>query len=553
MTDKLSKDRRSANMRAIRSRDMKPELRVRQAAHSFGYRFRLHRNDLPGKPDLVFPKRQKIIFVHGCFWHQHKGCIDGRAPKSNAGYWRPKLARNVKRDAEHIPFTDAGSYPIRSGNAVRPLVDGVPAFRRICEAVDAARHSVWVTVAFYHPDFRMPDGRSLWDVLDEAAGRGLDVRVIFWRDVGSELTKPRVHFPGTEAERSMLRARGSRFLARWDQAQGTYCQHQKSWLVDAGRDGEVAFVGGINLNPASVVTPGHPPTDAGNTHDVYVELKGPSASDVHHNFVQRWNEASDRDQPDGFWPEDSPTAALPFPTIASAECGDAVVQLQRTVRGAMYTDGTPAPGGQAFDIAQGELSIADQYVKAIDAAQRTIYLEDQAIGSPAIVASLHAALERGVRVGFVVPINVHWGMALARKSPRTAEFFGALAALGSFDNFTMAGLASRRPSGEYQDVYVHAKVALVDDAWCTIGSCNTANRSFYGDTEMNASIWHAPTVRALRAELLGEHLAVDTTGVDDVTALGVFAQVARENAHRRAVGDPQQGLALALDPATYAG
>lgn len=102
MTDRLSKERRSANMRAIRSQDMKPELRVRQAAHNLGYRFRLHRNDLPGKPDLVFTKRQKIIFVHGCFWHQHKGCIDGRAPKSNTGYWRPKLARNVKRDAQHL-------------------------------------------------------------------------------------------------------------------------------------------------------------------------------------------------------------------------------------------------------------------------------------------------------------------------------------------------------------------------------------------------------------------------------------------------------------------
>lgn len=464
----------------------------------------------------------------------------------------------MKRDAEHIPFTDTGSYPIRAGNAVRPLVDGVPAFQSICEAVDAARHSVWVTVAFYQPDFRMPDGRALWDVLDEAVGRGVDVRVIFWRYLGSDHPEddqvgPRTHFPGTEAERAMLRARNSRFLARWDQAHGTYCQHQKSWLIDAGRESEVAFVGGINLNPAAVVPPGHPPTDAGNTHDVYVEVKGPAASDVHHNFVQRWNEASDREQLDGFWPEGSPGDRLPFPSVASAARGSAVVQMQRTVRRELYTDGTPAPGGRAFDIAQGELSIADQYVKAIDAAQRSIYLEDQAIGSPAIVASLHAALERGVRVGFVVPINVHPGMALARKHPRMAAFFDSLAALGRFDNFTLAGLATRRASGEYQNVYVHAKVALVDDGWCTIGSCNTANRSFYGDTELNASIWHAQTVRTLRAELLEEHLGIDTSRMDDVAALDVFAQVARENAARRAAGAAQHGLALALDPATYAG
>lgn len=464
----------------------------------------------------------------------------------------------MNRDAEHIPFTDTGSYPIRAGNAVRPLVDGVPAFQRICEAVDAAKHSVWLTVAFYQPDFRMPDGRTLWDVLDEASARGLDVRVLFWRYVGPDLLGPRAHFPGTAAERSMLRARNSRFLARWDQAHGTYCQHQKSWLIDAGRESEVAFVGGINLNPASVVPPGHPPTDNGrNTHDVYVELQGPAASDVHHNFVQRWNEASDREQPDGVWPQESPGDELTFPSSASAGRGDAVVQIQRTVRRGLYAGVTPTPGGRPFDIARGELSIADQYLKAIGAAQRTIYLEDQAIGSPAIVAALHAALERGVRVVFVVPINVHRGMAFARKDPRTAAFFESLAALGRFDTapaaFTLAGLATRRPSGDYQDIYVHAKIALVDDGWCTIGSCNTANRSFYGDTELNASIWHAPTVRALRAQLLHEHLGIDTARMDDIAALDTFAQVARENAARRTSGAPQQGLALALDPATYAG
>ena len=81
-----------------------------------------------------------------------------------------------------IPHPIIGSYPVRTGNAVRPLVDGPPAFRGIGEVIDRARHSVWLTVAFYTPDFRMPDGRgSLFDVLDRAVARGLDVRVIFWR------------------------------------------------------------------------------------------------------------------------------------------------------------------------------------------------------------------------------------------------------------------------------------------------------------------------------------------------------------------------------------
>lgn len=105
--------------------------------------------------------------------------------------------------------------------------------------------------------------------------------------------------------------------------------------------------------------------------------------------------------------------------------------------------------------------------------------------------------------------------------------------------------------GEYQSVYVHAKIALVDDAFCTIGSANVANRSFYGDTELNASIWHGPSTRALRCELLHEHLAEDTRALDDVSALELFARVARDNARRRKTGEPINGLALALDPATY--
>ncbi|SRR6266705_1685531 len=91
---------RSANMRAIRSKGMKPELTVRHLVHSHGYRYRLHRADLPGKPDLVFASRRKVIFVHGCFWHSH-GCKLSHVPKSNRGYWLPKLARNVARDKKN--------------------------------------------------------------------------------------------------------------------------------------------------------------------------------------------------------------------------------------------------------------------------------------------------------------------------------------------------------------------------------------------------------------------------------------------------------------------
>lgn len=112
--DRINPDRRSANMRAIRSTGMKPELAVRRLVHSMGYRYRLHRKDLPGKPDLVFGPRRKVIFVHGCFWHQHSdpGCKIARMPKSKPDYWKPKLARNVERDRQHQAELEANGWSV---------------------------------------------------------------------------------------------------------------------------------------------------------------------------------------------------------------------------------------------------------------------------------------------------------------------------------------------------------------------------------------------------------------------------------------------------------
>ena len=89
-------------MRRIRKADTKPELFVRRLAHALGYRYRIHRKDLPGTPDLVFPGRKKVIFVHGCFWHQHEGYRLQSQPRSRHDYWVPKLKRNVERDAQNL-------------------------------------------------------------------------------------------------------------------------------------------------------------------------------------------------------------------------------------------------------------------------------------------------------------------------------------------------------------------------------------------------------------------------------------------------------------------
>lgn len=99
--DLLDRRRRSENMRRIRSTHTSPELAVRKIARGLGLRYRLHAKQLPGRPDLVFPAQKKAVLIHGCFWHQHRNCADGKVPKSNRAYWVPKLARNKARDIQH--------------------------------------------------------------------------------------------------------------------------------------------------------------------------------------------------------------------------------------------------------------------------------------------------------------------------------------------------------------------------------------------------------------------------------------------------------------------
>lgn len=99
MTDHITPQRRSWLMSRVGSKNTTPELTVRRAAHAAGLRFRLHRADLPGKPDMVFPRHRVVVFVHGCFWHRHRGCPKASTPKSRTEFWEAKFAANMHRDS----------------------------------------------------------------------------------------------------------------------------------------------------------------------------------------------------------------------------------------------------------------------------------------------------------------------------------------------------------------------------------------------------------------------------------------------------------------------
>ena len=101
MVDNLSPEERSRLMSRVRGKNTKPEMIVRQLAHRLGFRFRLHRRDLPGSPDLVFPGRKKVIFVHGCYWHRHN-CKKATTPKTNVDFWNKKFDDNIMRDNKNL-------------------------------------------------------------------------------------------------------------------------------------------------------------------------------------------------------------------------------------------------------------------------------------------------------------------------------------------------------------------------------------------------------------------------------------------------------------------
>ena len=244
--------------------------------------------------------------------------------------------------------------------------------------------------------------------------------------------------------------------------------------------------------------------------------------------------------------------ALAFPARLSRPAGPVPVQITRTVLAGRYADATAAPGAKPFPIAGGEASVLEQYLAAIAAARSSLYLENQAIGSPGVVDALEAALARGVEVVFLVPGNAHPAFVEARREPYAAFFFEKLAQLGRHENFTLAAIAASHADGRYDEIYVHSKLALVDDAWCTIGSTNVAERSFHQDTELNASLL-APGERA-RAAARAAARAPRPRHRRARRSRGA-ARVPRDRAQQRrrdaSAREPLAGLAYAVDPEKY--
>lgn len=445
------------------------------------------------------------------------------------------------------------TYPLRPGNRVIPWIDGVPFYERLAAACRGARTRVWAIVSFIEPGFCFPDGTGWWDMLGECRARGLDVRVLFWRNPGFMRT---AHvFLGGPDEREFLARRGADWAARWDSSgdDPAHCHHQKAFLVDAGEPGAIAFIGGMVLSRATLAHRGH--RRGHEKHDAFLELHGPAVADAEHNFVERWNFArTDPAAPP--WPDDARAGPLEFPARIPPPAGDVEVQLARTIRPGLYP-GCP----------DGEQTILDHYRDAFAAARRTIYLENQHPGEASLLELLDRALARGVRVVMIVPGDPMPAIYRARRdvaalaeggadAHRYGPTFARLAALARRPGFTLAALARSDPDPAggwtHREIYTHAKLCVVDGAWATLGSANLVDLSLTRDhTELNASFRGRDVCLALLRDLIAEHTDRPAPD-DDLAALDAIAGLARASRDSLARGGPVLAGCYALDPARYA-
>ncbi len=381
-----------------------------------------------------------------------------------------------------------GAAAVRDGNDVEVFIDGAAALPAIAAAVRSARRSVHIAGWAISPDFAVERGRrvvTLRDLLAEAADH-VDVRVLVW--AGAPLG---LFHPTRREARSALDAllEGTRIRGAVDaHNRPMHCHHEKLVIVD----GAVAFVGGIDLTSMAGDRYDGSPHGSRDTlgwHDAAARLRGPAVADVAAHFAMRWEVTTGQHVE----PPDPPLPA-----------GDSRVQVVRTV-----------PENTYPPLAGGDFSILQAYVGALRGARHLIYIENQFLWSAEIVAVLRRKLLRPpsdeFRLCVVLPLRPNNGNDDTR---------GQLGVLIEADRHHRLLVATIGPPGRQRpQVYVHAKIAVVDDRWLTVGSANLNEHSLFNDTEVNIVTDDAVLARTVRERLWGEHLGSDCAGVDPLEVI----------------------------------
>jgi len=403
------------------------------------------------------------------------------------------------------------SAPPRPGNRVEVLTDGAEALPAIAEAVESARSSVWLAGWFFSPDFRLrtDDPTTLRELLANTAER-IDVRLLSW--AGAPL--PLFHPDRSEVRRVRdAFASGTRIDVALDARERPFhCHHEKLVVVD----GATAFVGGIDLTSYAgdrLDDGRHPARGSIGWHDAATRIAGPVVGEVARHFALRWHEVTGE--------------RLSEPP-APAPAGDRELQIVRTVPERIYRA-----------LPRGEFSILESYLRAFRSAERLIYLENQFLWSPEIVDVLAEKLaeppHERFRLVVLLPAKPNNG------EDDTRGQLGRLAAAtaGAPERFLACTLHQRGDGA--RPVYVHAKVAIVDDRWLTLGSANLNEHSLFNDTEMNVVSHDPELARSTRLRLWSEHLECPISDLEGDPAEiidGHWRPRAQEQLRRRREGQP---------------
>ena len=405
-----------------------------------------------------------------------------------------------------------GDPPPRRGGELEVLVDGGAALPSIAEALAGARSYVHIAGWHIAPDFgltRDSQAMRLRDLLGELAER-VEVRVLLWGGA------PLYAFTPSRAAVREVREQlmhGTRVRCVLDtHERPMHCHHEKLVIVD----GEVAFVGGIDLTSLGgdrFDTSEHPMRGRLGWHDVSSRVRGPVVADVDAHFVARWQEVT------GERVEQAPP---PGPA------GGVELQVVRTVPEKIY-DFAP----------RGDFRILEAYTRALRSAREIVYLESQFLWSAQVVQILAAKLREPpsdrFRVVVLLPARPNNGADTTRGQ------LGVLARADKGVGRFVASTVSARTGELGGPLYVHAKVGIVDDCWLTVGSANLNEHSFFNDTEMNVLTCNAAIARETRLRLWAEHLECSIAAVSGEPALVIdelWRPIATEQRERQERGEP---------------
>lgn len=436
-----------------------------------------------------------------------------------------------------------GSYPARSGNDVKILIDGQAAYADIAAAMNKAKKFIYSTYSYGDVNFLpVPEtGETMFDLLRARSAAGVDVKLVVWQ--------PALKTDGTIPDPAPGRIPGvdggpGSIQARWDASPGYSgwysgvtgswrpmylffppqlgCNHQKTYIMDDGEGGVVAFVGGINPVQSYWDTPAHDPLDARRVekgadplkglestpplHDIFYRIQGPAVADVLSNFVERYNGASAPHR-------DAARDAVPPVTAAQIApvAGGLTAQIVRTI----------APGKYAT-LPKGDRGIKELYLNVLNAAKQgtLVYIENQYFFDHVIIDAIHAAADRGAKIVALLTSRPDEGTPQGKveslmESVAKGETQGQ-AVMGHQNVVVMTlgdGVPDPRAPGKtlWSEIYIHSKnMFAFNGDWAAMagGSANIAFTSMLFHAEMDVALTDPATVRDWVARLWSEHLRV---------------------------------------------